>query len=260
MAASANVNRIFADGARKSIPVAASAVIYDGTVVGLNGSGYARALTAGDKYAGFARFGAVTGGSAAGDVKVDVDPDCYVRLTVVGATSEEDKGKFVYASDDGTFTLAAGAPGATTRIGRVFQWISSTTCIVHAYVEADNDAERTTAIPAEVTTAGAVTLTAAQILAGLILRDCGGAHRADLMPAAAVVWAALRAPRVGQAIDFTIRNTSDGAETITLTTDTGATVTMSGTMTVAQNNSKAFRLVFTSATAATCYSLGTVVH
>lgn len=111
-------------------------------------------------------------------------------------------------------------------------------------------------------TAGAVTFTAAEMLGGLILRDPAGANRADLVPSAASIYAALGSPvkYTGLSFDFTIRNTADAAETITLTTDTGATMTMSGTMTIAQNNSKTFRVVFTSPTAATVYSLGTVVH
>ena len=110
------------------------------------------------------------------------------------------------------------------------------------------------------TTASAVTFSAAEILGGLILRDPNGAGRADLVPTAAQQFAELGSPVkiAGLSFDFTIRNTADAAETITLTTNTG--MTMSGTMTIAQNNSKTFRVVFTSASAATVYSLGTVVH
>lgn len=109
-------------------------------------------------------------------------------------------------------------------------------------------------------TAGDVTFTAAEILGGLILRDPAGGARADLVPTAASLYAELGSPIKigGLSFDFTIRNTADAAETITLTTNTG--MTMSGTMTIAQNNSKAFRVVFTDPTAATVYSLGTVVH
>ncbi len=117
-----------------------------------------------------------------------------------------------------------------------------------------------------ISTAAAVTYTAAQILGGLILRNTNGAGRADLVPTAASVLAALtqagRRPVVGAAFEFTIRNTAGAAETITVTTNTG--VTLSGTMTIAQNNSKRFALVFTDVrdgnAAYTLYSLGTVVH
>jgi hypothetical protein len=65
---------------------------------------------------------------------------------------------------------------------------------------------------------------------------------------------------VGTSFVFTIRNTSAGAFTITVTAGTGGTV--SGTATIAQNNTKSFLVVFTNVTpgteAFTIYSLGTV--
>lgn len=115
-------------------------------------------------------------------------------------------------------------------------------------------------------TAGAVTFTAAQILGGIILRDPAGAGRADLLPTATAILTALNdqfgqtKAVVGTSFEFTIRNTADAAETITVTTNTG--LTLSGTMTIAQNNSKRFLAVVTglSTPAVTVYSLGTVVH
>jgi hypothetical protein len=110
------------------------------------------------------------------------------------------------------------------------------------------------------TTASAQTYTAAQIIGGLILRDPNGAGRSDVTPTAALIYAALGSPAkyTDISFDFTVRNTADAAETITLTAGTG--VTLSGTMTIAQNNSKTFRVVVNSPTAVTVYSLGTVVH
>lgn len=108
------------------------------------------------------------------------------------------------------------------------------------------------------TTASAVTFTAAEVLGGLILRDPNGAGRADLLPTAADLITELGDPEVGTSFEFTIRNTANAAETITVTTNTG--LTLSGTMTIAQNNSKRFLAVVTSATTITVYSLGTVVH
>ena len=114
---------------------------------------------------------------------------------------------------------------------------------------------------ASINTAGVVAYTGAQIAGGLILRDCNGAGRADTVPTAADLLAAIPSAQVGQSIRFTIRNTSGGATSITVSTATG--VTLSGTMTIAQNNSKDFLAVFTNVTAAseayTLYSLGTVV-
>lgn len=117
-----------------------------------------------------------------------------------------------------------------------------------------------------ISTAAAVTFTPAQILGGIILRDCNGGARADLLPTAATLLAAMttsgRKPPVGAAFEFTIRNTSGTAVSITVTTNTG--LTLSGTMTIAQSNSKRFLAVLTDNrdgnAAFTVYSLGTVVH
>jgi hypothetical protein len=59
----------------------------------------------------------------------------------------------------------------------------------------------------------------------------------------------------------TIRNTADAAETITMTTNTG--LTLSGTMTITQNHQKSFLVRLANVTsgseAVTIYSMGTVV-
>lgn len=110
------------------------------------------------------------------------------------------------------------------------------------------------------TTAGASTYTAAELLGGLILRDPAGEGRSDVTPTATQIVAAIPDCKVGDSFEFTIRNTADGNETITITA--GAGVTLSGTMTIAQNNSKRFLAVVTGVTtpAVTVYSLGTVTH
>lgn len=114
------------------------------------------------------------------------------------------------------------------------------------------------AVVSTITSASAATYTAAQLLGGLILRDPAGSARSDVTPTAALILAALDAPVTGQSFEFTIRNTADAAETITVTA--GTDVTLSGTMTIAQNNSKRFLCVVTGATTVSIYSLGTVVH
>jgi hypothetical protein len=111
-------------------------------------------------------------------------------------------------------------------------------------------------------TAGARTYTAAELIGGLILRDPAGGNRNDVTPTAALIVAGIAGAVVGSSFEFTIRNTADAAETLTITA--GTDVTLSGTMTVAQNNSKRFMAVVTNAAsgseAVTIYSLGTVVH
>ena len=109
-----------------------------------------------------------------------------------------------------------------------------------------------------ITTAGVATYTAAQLLGGYILRDPAGGDRSDVSPAAADIIAAITQAATGNRFQFIIKNTADAAETITLTA--GAGVTLSGTMTIAQNNSKRFMVEVTGATTVTIYSLGTAVH
>lgn len=114
-----------------------------------------------------------------------------------------------------------------------------------------------------VSTAGAKDYTATELLGGLILRDPNGAGRTDTIPAASAIVAAIPGCKAGTAFEFTIRNTADAAETITIA-GVDASVTTSGTMTIEQNNTKRFLLVLTNVgtgtEAATLYSLGTVVH
>ena len=107
-------------------------------------------------------------------------------------------------------------------------------------------------------TAGNVTLTATQILGGFIDRDPAGGARTDTLPTAALMIAALNQGNIGNAIEFTIKNSADASETITIAAGSGGTA--KGTMTIAQNNSKRFLLIVTGAATYDVYSLGTVVH
>ncbi len=108
-------------------------------------------------------------------------------------------------------------------------------------------------------TAGARTYTAAELYGKLILRDPAGGNRSDVTPTAAAIVAAVPGAVVGSCFEFSIRNTADAAETLTLTAGTG--VTLSGTMTVAQNYCKRFLVrldnVEAGTEAVTIYSLGT---
>ena len=112
--------------------------------------------------------------------------------------------------------------------------------------------------PVTVTTAGNVTYTADQLTGGLILRDPNGGARSDVTPTAASIISAVKQNKTGSTFQLVIRNTADAAETITLTAGTG--VTLSGTMTIAQNNSRIFLVRIDSTTAVTIYSIGTLVH
>lgn len=115
---------------------------------------------------------------------------------------------------------------------------------------------------ATLSTASDQTYTVAHLLGGILLRDPNGGARADTLPTAANLVAAIPGAVVGTAFEWTLRNTADQNETITVGAGSGGT--LSGTATVAQNNTKRFLIVLTNITgsseAYTAYSLGTVVH
>jgi len=116
-----------------------------------------------------------------------------------------------------------------------------------------------TTSPSTLTTAGALTYTAGQVLNGIVLRDPNGASRSDTMPTAALLVAAIPGAMIGSSFFFWIRNDADAAETITVVAGTGGTI--SGTATIAQSNSKLFLIRITGtlpgSEAYVVYSLGT---
>jgi len=244
--------------------VEAAEIIYDGALVGSNGSGYAQAFAAGDVFLGICVDGQVDNSAgAAGALDVLVRSKAIIYKAVAGVASIEDIGKKVYATDDSVYTIVPTQANASACVGFVDVFVSSG----YAYVRIDTDAqmseglglESVAPVPAQITTAGNVTYTIEQLLAGLILRDPGAA-RSDVTPTAALIVAGIPNAKVGMKFEFVIQNDAGGAETITLTA--GADVTLSGTMTIAQSNSKRFLVEITdiSATeAVTIYSLGTFV-
>lgn len=72
-----------------------------------------------------------------------------------------------------------------------------------------------------ITTAGAETYTAAQVLGGLICRDPAGGSRTDTLPTAALLVGAMRSPKIGDVVECTIINDADAAETITIDAGSG---------------------------------------
>jgi len=109
--------------------------------------------------------------------------------------------------------------------------------------------------------AAAVTYTAAEILSGLLLRDALSSARADLLPTAAAIVAAINGCQVGTSFRTWIRNTGAGAGSITLTTNTG--LTLSGTVAIVFQQQKELLFVVTNnvvgSEAVTVYSLGASV-
>ncbi len=100
------------------VPVDDNAVIRRGALVGRNrGSGFARALVAGDEFLGLAyRMVENTGpGHAPGAVSVRLHQDVDVVFDLAGIVMN-DLGKDVSAVDDATLTLS---PVGTSRVGRI---------------------------------------------------------------------------------------------------------------------------------------------
>jgi hypothetical protein len=171
----------------------------------------------------------------------------YVSATDAGK-GRDNAGALAYAR-----AVAVEATGAEDDLG---------SCLLLGMCPAITDAvQRVTTVTTDAT-AGANTWSAAELVGGLMLRDPAGDNRSDVTPTAAQIVGAVTAAIATSSFEFIIRNTADAAETITLTA--GAGVTLSGTMTIAQNNSKRFLAVITDAgsgtEAVTIYSLGTFVH
>jgi len=116
-------------GEYNSVPLASAAKLFQGSMVGGNGSGYGRALTAGDAFLGHSQnFVDNTSGSD-GDLDAQILTGRYrlqVTVASVSITNAEDKAP-VYASADDTITLT---PGTNTLVGRVVRYVASNTAVV----------------------------------------------------------------------------------------------------------------------------------
>lgn len=123
----ANKPRAYEMGDRNEFPVIAADSIYEGAAVGLvAGTGHARPLVAGDKFAGFAEAKADNSAGAAAAINVRVIEDGKVQLAVSGAVITDVKSP-VYASDDDTFSFS---PVGGTFIGFVYRFVSAGIVIV----------------------------------------------------------------------------------------------------------------------------------
>lgn len=114
---------------------------------------------------------------------------------------------------------------------------------------------------ATITTAGAVTLTAAHLVDnGLLLCDPNGASRSYTTPTATLILASIRNAKVGTSFQLIIVNTADAAEVITLLAGTGVTVSLDAT--VGQNETGVFQCVVTnvSTPAVAVYGLGVLAR
>jgi hypothetical protein len=112
-----------------SIPIVANDIVYEGAMVGENGAGYGRPLTAGDKFVGHCitkvdntLSGPLAKAGAAGDLNIRLMVGRY-RLIVALVGVITDVGRPVYASDDATLTFVAPA---NSFVGVVTRYVSAT--------------------------------------------------------------------------------------------------------------------------------------
>ncbi len=138
----------------------------------------------------------------------------------------------------GQATAAAANPSSTGKV-KLFG------------VKVGFDAE---ALPAATSkaTAGAVTLTAAEVLGGIVVADPAGAGRTYTLPTAALLVAAIPGAFVGQIVRCLIVNGADAAEAITLAAGTGGDFDANqtaGSRVIGQNTSKTIAIRLTNVTA-----------
>lgn len=107
------------------LPVIASDIIYEGSVVGESSStGTARPLVAGDVFLGFAaqQVDNSTGAAAARNVRLITAGSVW--LTVTNGDNINDVGDTVYASDEDAFVLTATG---NTAIGKIIRYDATRT-------------------------------------------------------------------------------------------------------------------------------------
>lgn len=111
-------------------------VVYRGSLIGLvrsTGRATKWSDTAGLDFLGFADKGATGDTSASPPVDVLVDDSGKVleNVAVTGASAITDNGDWVYAADDGSFTLT---PTTNVKaIGVILKWHTSTTCTIRLF-------------------------------------------------------------------------------------------------------------------------------
>lgn len=106
--------------------------------------------------------------------------------------------------------------------------------------------------PTSKATAGAVTLTASEVLSGVYIRDCAGGARTDTLPTAALLVAAVPNAKIGDMVKLYIVNGSDAAETLTIAAGSGGafdTNQTSASQVIPQLASKTLHIRLTNVTA-----------
>ena len=100
-----DANRSYELGDINQLPIKGGSIIYEGAAVGSNSSGYAKPITNGDKFCGFADEKIDNSGGGDGAKTVRIRKKGSVLLDISGITLA-DINKSVYATDDNTFPLS----------------------------------------------------------------------------------------------------------------------------------------------------------
>jgi hypothetical protein len=121
MALSADLANVQLMGTRNSVPAAAAATIYEGSMVGL-ASGYGRALVAGDVFVGHCLAQVDNSAGAAAAKNITVLAGRYRLRVAISGVAVTSVGRPVYASDDATVTLT---PNGSSPVGMVTRYDAS---------------------------------------------------------------------------------------------------------------------------------------
>lgn len=115
--------RAFKLGDTEEYPVIAAGIIYEGSLVGENASGYARQLVAADPFLGVALETVDNTGGAAGAKSVKVRTmGVLANVPIASIAITANDRPLAYASDGDTFTLTSAS---NSRIGSVRRFVST---------------------------------------------------------------------------------------------------------------------------------------
>ena len=104
-------------GSFNDLPIVATDIIYEGSAVGDNGSGYARPLVGGDPFRGFATQQCDNATGSAGDKNVHLRQNGKIELSIA-SLALTDVGRPVYATDELFFTLEGAGASFSGHVSR----------------------------------------------------------------------------------------------------------------------------------------------
>jgi len=113
-------------GDLNQLPVAANVLIYEGAAVSVDNLGYAKPLSGGEKFVGFAKQQANNQHGLAGEVMVTLETKGKIKIEVENSMPA-DIGKTVFANADNKFSLNSDN---SSPIGIVYRVESPLSCMV----------------------------------------------------------------------------------------------------------------------------------